>query len=73
MLKGNQNFQVRSDDCRGPGQVSISREFEMLPGIEVDLHTTAMYESGESGEVDSKAFNAEHVITHQHIRFQSVN
>ncbi len=51
----------------------MSQEFGLLSGIDVDFHTTAVYESGRGGEVDSKALNTEHVVIHQYICFQSVN
>lgn len=49
------------------------QEFGALPGVDDDFYTTAMYKSGGVGEVDSKALSAEYVISHQHIRLQSVN
>lgn len=51
----------------------MSQEFGVLPGVDVDPYTIAVYESGGAGEIDSKAFSAEHVISYQHICFQSVN
>lgn len=45
----------------------------MLSSIDVDFHTTAVYESGRDGEVDSKALNIEYVVTYQYICLQSIN
>lgn len=51
----------------------MSQEFGVLPGIDIDSYTTAVYESGGAEKVNSKALSIEHVISYQHIRFQSVN
>lgn len=51
----------------------MSQEFRVLLGVNVDTYTTAVYESGGAREIDSKALSAKHVISHQHICFQSVN
>lgn len=45
----------------------------MLPSVDVDLHTAAVYESRRGEEVNSKALSTEHVVTHQHICLQPVN
>ena len=51
----------------------MSQEFGLLPGVDVDSYTPAVYESEGAGEVDSKALSIEHIISYQHICFQSVN
>lgn len=51
----------------------MSQKFGVLPSIDVDPYTTAVYKIGEAGKVDSKVLSAEHVIFYQHIYFQSVN
>lgn len=55
------------------GQGLIPQELRVLLGIDVNFHTTAVYESGRGRKVDSKALGAKHVITHQYICLQSVN
>lgn len=42
----------------------MSQKFEVLPGIDINLYNTAMYKSRRAREVDSKAFNAEHIISY---------
>lgn len=51
----------------------MPQEFGALLNVDVDLHITAVYESERGEKVDSKAFSAQHIITHQHICVQSVN
>lgn len=51
----------------------MPQELGVLPGIDVHFHTTAVCRTEGGGEVDSKAFSPEYVITHQHIHLQSVN
>ena len=51
----------------------MSQKFRVLPGVNVNTYTTAVYESGGARKVDSKALSTEHVISYQHICFQSIN
>lgn len=41
----------------------MPQKFRLLPGVDVNLHSIAMYENGGDREVDGKAFNAEYIIT----------
>lgn len=45
----------------------------MLPDLDINPYTIAVYKSERGGEVDSKAFCTEHVITNQHICPYSVH
>lgn len=42
----------------------MPQELGVLPGIDVDFYTTAVYKSAKDGEVDSKAFSAKYVVPH---------
>lgn len=42
----------------------MSKKFRVLSGVNVELFTIAMYDSKRVLKVDSKALNAEHVISY---------
>lgn len=45
----------------------------MLPGIDINFNTTTVYKSREDKKFDSKAVCADHIVSYQHLCFQSVN
>lgn len=51
----------------------MPQELGVLPSVDINLHTAAVYESEGGREVDNKALSTEHVITHQHICLHAFN
>lgn len=51
----------------------MPKKFGVLPGIDVNFCIKAVYKSKGGEEVDGKALNVEHIITHQDICFHFVN
>lgn len=42
----------------------MPQKLGVLPGVDVNFHNRAMYESGKGRQVNSKAFSVKHMITH---------